>query len=140
MKRTHLRRKTPLKAGGKRLRAKKPARGRESTRMPEAARSPDHRAWIAEQPCCLIGIRATGHPFPHMCAGDVVAAHIRIGTKGGTGYKPNDGYTLPMCSINAHGEEHEGARTFAAKWGFDPKAKAIEYADRSPFRSELGNL
>lgn len=142
MKRTPIRRKTPLKAGGKRLRAKKPARGRPSTKEPDARRSQDHKDWIAEQPCCLRGLWPIGDENlgVHRCQGDVVAAHIRIGTRGGTGYKPNDGYTLPMCSIAAHGDEHKGARSFAAKWGFDPKARAIEYANRSPYRSELGDL
>ena len=151
MKRAPLRRKTPLKSARKPMRKKRLARGRPSTKEPDARRSQNHKDWIAKQPCCLIGMipRETEpfgdggricHPGPmHVCQGDVVAAHIRIGTRGGTGYRPNDGYTLPMCFV-AHGEEHKGARTFARRWGFDPKTKAIEYANRSPYRSELGDL
>jgi len=146
MRRSPLRRKTPLKAGGKRLRAKKPARGRPSTKEPEAARSKGHRDWLATQMCCLAGRLRKMEPaegvgiIGHRCFGDVVAAHIRIGTRGGTGYKPNDGYCLPLCYQGHALDEHKGARSFAARWGIDPKALAIEYANRSPFRSELGDL
>lgn len=146
MKRTPLRRKTPLKAGGKRLRAKKPARGRPSTKEPDARRSQDHKDWLAKQPCCLAGRFRAMTPregvgvIRHVCFGDVVAAHIRIGTRGGTGYKPNDGYCLPLCYQGHNLDEHKGARSFARRWGLDPKAAAIEYANRSPYRSELGDL
>ncbi len=140
MKRTPIRRKTPLKGGG-RLRQRRRARGRPSTRTPEARRSEGHLAWIRKQPCCLRGLwpRGDENLGVHKCKGDVIAAHIRIETRGGTGLKPNDGYTLPMCQA-AHADEHRGPRTFAKRWGFDPKARAISYADSSPFRHELGNL
>lgn len=138
MRRAPLRRKAPLKAGSKRLRAKKPARGRPSTKEPEARRSPKHRKWVASQPCHLIG-RSDWNGRRHVCSGDVVAAHIRIETRAGTGYKPNDGYCLPLCKAG-HEDEHKGPRSFGAKWCIDPKASAIEYANRSPYRSELGDL
>lgn len=137
MKKTPLRRKTPLKGGG-RLRQKRKARGRPSTRTPAARRSEGHLAWIRQQPCCLKG-RSDWGGQRHICQGDVIAAHIRIETRGGTGLKPNDGYTLPMCQA-AHADEHAGPRSFGAKWCIDPKALAISYADRSPYRHELGDL
>lgn len=134
MKRTPLRRKTPLKAGGKRLRAKKPGRKALKT----VVRSAAHLAWIREQPCHLRHKMSADGDY-HICKGSVVPMHIRLGTDGGTGLKPSDHFTVPGCQLGAHKEEHEGARTFARRWGVT-KETAIEYARRSDYRHELGEL
>lgn len=48
----------------------------------------------------------------------VVAAHLRIGTDGGTSLKPSDCWVTPLCDL-CHGVQHQyGERTF---WeGTDP--------------------
>ena len=144
MKRANIRRKTPLKAGGKRLRRARPktsALTGKGRTLKTVIRSDNHRAWIATQPCVLAErVYSTPHgQINHFCSGDVVAMHIRLGTDGGTGFRPSDTYCVPGCQNGAHAEEHRGPQTFARRWGVT-KETALEYAARSPFRSELGNL
>lgn len=40
------------------------------------------------------------------CGGNAIAAHIRKGTNGGTGIKPGDDWTLPLCHT-CHSEQHQ---------------------------------
>lgn len=62
-------------------------------------RNAKHLSFIASLPCTL-------------CGAESVAAHIRIGGKGGTGIKPHDSHTVPLCH-NHHSEQHRvGERTF----------------------------
>ena len=64
-----------------------------------ALRSKTHREFVAKL-CC---IKCHVHPC--------VAAHFRLGTGGGTSYKPSDIYTVPLCHDH-HNEQHGGERTF----------------------------
>lgn len=62
-------------------------------------RSKTHREFVAKL-CC---IKCHIHPC--------VAAHFRLGTGGGTSYKPSDIYTVPLCH-GCHSAQHSGERTF----------------------------
>lgn len=46
------------------------------------------------------------NPLVFTLGGDVVAHHVRINNGGGTGLKPSDYRTLPICSID-HQELHQ---------------------------------
>ena len=77
----------------------------------------DHREFIGQLPCVKCATLI-----------DVQAAHVRIGTDGGTGLKPSDCYTVPLCeSCHLTGPEaqHRGERTFWAKLKIDPKDLAL---------------
>ncbi len=124
LKRTPLKRKTPLKAktGLKRggpLRKRREAKLREvidkaELRLGEARRKRDKKylKWIRTLPCA-----AAGREIP--CAGPIEAAHYRIGSKSGTGIKPCDYRTIPLCHDH-HAQQHfSGESTF---WkGVDPE-------------------
>lgn len=74
-------------------------------------RDSKHLKFIRTLPCCKCRANQPSE-----------AAHIRIGTDGGTGKKPSDKYTVPLCH-NCHHEQHQiGERSF---WGDVDKAKAL---------------
>jgi len=56
-------------------------------------RDKDHLAFIRQLPCIWCN------------AYEVIAAHIRKGTDGGTGLKPGDCWTVPLCNKD-HAEQH----------------------------------
>lgn len=70
-------------------------------------RNPKHTRWIATLPCCL-----AGRDIP--CGGDVVAAHIRMGSGAGMGQKPDDNLTVPLCHAH-HNFQHTKGELFF--WG-----------------------
>ena len=88
-----------------------------------------HREWIKLQPCCVCGRSASSDM-------DVVPAHLRIGTDGGTALKPSDRWLTPLC-VECHNEQHGGERSFWEARNVDPHALATRYAERSPHREKL---
>lgn len=76
-------------------------------RRPNERLRPKHRAWIGTLPC----IKCGRHPCD--------AAHVRIGTDGGTSLKPSDRFTVPLCR-DCHRSQHEGEVSFWAELGIDP--------------------
>lgn len=93
---------------------------------PGPVRSPQHRAWIRQQPCCVCGTKGT-ESNPIQCA------HVRMGTGGGTGMKPGDQWTVPLC-YHHHDQQHRWGE--AMFWGFFKDQSgptwAKSYARRSP--------
>lgn len=122
MKRTPLKRKTPLKAHtglkrgrplSKRRKAKdRPTIDKAALQHGERQRKRDEKylAWIRCLPCAKCGVSGEGR---------VVPAHYRIGSKSGTGIKPSDYRTIPLCNP-CHSRQHSiGEVTF---WkGADPE-------------------
>lgn len=58
-------------------------------------------AWIRKLECCM----------PHVQCTDTEAAHVRTAVNSGTGCKPDDKYTIPLCSAchaiqHQHGHQH----------------------------------
>ena len=72
--------------------------------MPKRIRCPAHLKWVREHACCVPGCH--GRP--------IEAAHVRTGTDGGTGQKPSDFWTVPLCGTvfgagvaeGHHAEQH----------------------------------
>lgn len=92
----------------------RPAKGRHSL----------HLAWIRTLPCAVRSAR---------CGSRVHAHHVRTGTGGGMGLKPDDRHTVPLCPAH-HLELHNGgAMTFEARHGVRLRAFAELLASRSPF-------
>lgn len=65
-------------------------------------RSEKHLKFVRSLPCLIHGTTPSE------------AAHIRTFTDGGTGLKPSDHFTVPLCSKCHREQHHEGEITF---WG-----------------------
>jgi hypothetical protein len=87
----------------------------------ERWRVPKHLDWIRTLPCSVAG-----------CNGASVPAHVRQHTGGGSGLKPPDRFTVPLCHVH-HMEQHRiGHVRFDARYQVDLRALSIELAVRSP--------
>lgn len=122
-----LRAKAPMKRASERER--KERRTGKKTLADKRRRSgrhdPVHLAFVARLPCLCRG--RPGLP----CSGSVVAAHIRTAANSGTGLKPSDRETVPMCSAH-HMLQHKGEKTFELQYGIDLKAEAKRIAALNP--------
>lgn len=79
-------------------------------RKPSSRRNPAHLDFIRSLPCLKCGAPAPSE-----------AAHIRIGTDGGTGLKPSDKFAAPLCHRCHIAEQHQrGERSFWGELGIDP--------------------
>lgn len=89
-----------------------PRRAQKRKRREIQWRSQKYLAWIRRTWECVCS------DF-NGCEGRVEAAHLRIGTDGGTSIKPSDCFVFPCCSGH-HQEQHRiGERSFAAKYALD---------------------
>ena len=104
-------------------RAPRPKRVRRAN----AARNPEHLAWIRSLPCSIRGCT---------CRTGTQAAHVRMNTGGGMGMKPPDRWTAPLCHEHHHEQHQIGHAAFDAKYGIDLRALAAELASLSPFITE----
>lgn len=83
-------------------------------RKPNDRLRPKHRAWINTLPCL-----ACGKPGPGECT------HVRSSMDGGTGIKPADRFTVPLCP-SCHRHQHQiGETAFFAELGIDPVDTAL---------------
>ena len=99
-----------------------PKRIAKKPRREAQVRCPAHRAWVRSHTCSISG--CDGRP--------IECAHVRIGTDGGTGLKPGDGFCLSLCSTH-HRESHSlGEESFERKHGLDLKKLAAKFAAASP--------
>jgi hypothetical protein len=102
-------------------------------RQRDPRRAAKHLAFIRTLPCITCGIQ-----------GSTEAAHVRVGTDGGGGFKPSDRYSLPLCAA-CHARQHsQGELTFWSDIGIDPldaasalwtKSGDPEAGDRIIFRA-----
>lgn len=98
----------------------------ESTRE-KRFRCPSHLRWVRQHACCVPGCDRR----------PIEAAHVRTGTGGGTGLKPDDTWVISLCS-HCHRHQHQvGERAFERETGIDMKALAAEFAAKSPHRSKF---
>ncbi len=88
----------------------------------QSGKNPEYLAWIRTLPCSV-----------HLCGDrNVQAHHVRAGGAGGTGMKPRDNRTVPLCSHH-HREGHDhGWKTFEAKYAISLVARAEALAGLSP--------
>jgi hypothetical protein len=71
------------------------------------------------------------------CRGSIEAHHIRTAANSGTGLKPPDWWTVPLCLIH-HRELHAtGQGEFNRVHGIDLAGIARFFAETSPFRSKF---
>lgn len=106
-------------------------RKRPRTKPISVERIPAFLQWLRTRECRVAGYwyhrKIPGGLIQrqHVCSGKVQAAHVRIGTDGGTGLKPSDRYALPLCEGAHLGDQHTaGERQFWEKFGLDPLKEA----------------
>lgn len=91
-------------------------------------RSEKHLAFVRKLPCCANSLDCVDGLF-----GGIHAHHVRSAAHAGTGFKPSDFRTVPLCSRH-HGELHlRGAKTFEAKYRLDLAETARMIAEASPY-------
>ncbi|GAC1477368.1 MAG: hypothetical protein NVS2B1_19560 [Bradyrhizobium sp.] len=98
--------------------AKPPKHDRENP-----GRRPAHLAWVRSLPCSVGNAE---------CSQTIHAHHVRNGADGGMGMKPDDLYTVPLCSLH-HNELHtRGRLTFEGRHQVNLRHVAAGLALRSP--------
>jgi hypothetical protein len=96
------------------------AKGRTEKRI----RCPGHLKWIRGFECCV----------PDCKRRPIEAAHVRTGTNGGMGMKPDDTWAISLCQHH-HMEQHRiGEPAFETAYRINLKAVALEFAKASPHR------
>lgn len=102
-----------------------PERIKHKSRREQAGkRFPSHCKWVRGHRCSV----------PDCMGMPIEAAHVRDGTGGGIGVKPHDKWVISLCRDH-HSEQHRlGEASFERKHRIDMKAKAEEFAARSPHR------
>lgn len=112
---------------------------RNSTRIKDTRVCKAHQKWVRSFCCSSCG-QEPGDEF-----NPIEAAHVRLGTGGGTGLKPSDRWIVSLC-VNCHrlrpDSQHETSeRTFWRKLGVnDPRTLAAEFARKSPYWPRLREM
>lgn len=107
--------------------------GKERSGLSTAERRdwPAHRAWVRGHECCVC--EAYGMLTNR---GRIEAAHVRLGTDGGTSLKPHDMWVISLCSYHHEIQHQYGEASFALYFqrAFPKglKARALEFAEKSP--------
>ena len=103
-------------------------RHKNSGRQHKGKRSPSHLKWIRGHDCAVSN---------KDCKGKIEAAHVRRGTDGGSGVKPSDKWTIPLCGYHHQQQHREGEITFEVMHGIDLKEIAEKAFNRSPYRRDF---
>lgn len=77
-------------------------------RKPDPRRSAAHLAFVRQLPCLSCGASAPSQ-----------AAHVRASKDAGTGTKPGDRYTVPLCALCHHQQHQIGETAFFGALGID---------------------
>lgn len=110
---------------------KKRIRPRMGVKESTVIRSPGHLAYVRKHHCACFSTHYDE------CWGAIEAAHVRIGTDGGSGMKPSDCWTVPLCSWHHQRQHATGERTFETEYRIDMKKIAEELWLKSPARVKL---
>ena len=120
-------------------RLKRPKMG---LREPSVIRCPGHMRWVRGFECSITGKEAewvdvdsrTIYTMMHVCEGRIEAHHVREGSNGGVGLKPDDSTCVPLCAT-AHKRGHDGGwKTFEKEWRVDLTDIAERLWKQSPHR------
>jgi len=85
-----------------------------------------HLQWVRGHEC------AAGHRNAEGCGGNIEAAHVRIGTDGGTSMKPSDRFVIPLCSTHHRHQHTVGETTFEMIYLINMRHIADALWDASP--------
>ena len=98
-----------------RPRKKRPKMG---VRIPTHIRCRGHLVWVKSRACLIEGKYSTASAgaYKHECSDTMDPHHVHFETDGGTGIKPSDCWTIPLCR-KAHDLVHfHGEDAFARMW------------------------
>lgn len=104
-------------------RPQKRPRVKMNVRESERIELPGHLRYIRLCRCCVEDA---------FCDGRIEAAHVRIGSDGGTGLKPSDCYAVPLCQEHHRLQHKIGERRFWGMRKMDPHLVAESYWKLSP--------
>jgi len=93
-------------------------------RREQRIRCPSHLKWVRGFKCCVPGCDYR----------PIEAAHVRAGTNGGVGLKPDDTWVISLCQLHHQEQHHAGEPAFERVYKIDMKALAKEFATKSPHR------
>jgi hypothetical protein len=116
MKRTPLKRKTPLRASrvlrvdGSHFMMTQPPHVKRKTKHARRERAPAYMAWVKTLPCYVVALRLT---FATPCRGVVEADHAGSKMSEGDGLRAYDHTCIPLCTGH-HRERHDFCGTFEA--------------------------
>ena len=85
-------------------------------------RSTAHLKWIRSHRCAV----------EECFEKPIEAAHVRSSRDGGTGFKPGDQWTVPLCHTHHHEQHALGEPAFERIYQIDMKAVAKKLAADSP--------
>jgi hypothetical protein len=77
-----------------------------------------HLAFVRSHACCVPGCEEQTF---------LEAAHVRIGTQGGTSLKPGDNWTISLCAFHHMRQHVMGEESFEASYNIDMKALAAAF-------------
>jgi hypothetical protein len=112
---------------------------RNSGRAKLSRECQSHRKWVRGFACSSCG-KKPGDEF-----NPIEAAHVRLGTGGGTGLLPSDRWLVSLCR-DCHrkrpdSQHSRGERTFWRRLGIaEPKTLAAEFARKSPHWPKLRDM
>ena len=110
------------------LRAKPKPKVRSGIERGPERRFPTHLQWIRTRACSVPGCENR----------QIEAAHVRLGLpageQGGTGMKPSDIWTIPLCARCHFAQHTMGEETFARKNGINMVEIALACQKQSPHR------
>jgi len=98
----------------------------ESTRE-KRFRCPSHLKWVRQHMCCVPGCDRR----------PIEAAHVRSGTGGGVGLKPDDIWVISLCRDHHTDQHWIGEGAFERKHGISMRALAAEFAAKSPHKGKF---
>lgn len=108
-------------------------RPKSASRAYVSRECPAHRNWVRGFACSFCGHMGTER-------NPIEAAHVRLGTNGGTSLKPSDKWCVSLCA-DCHARQHKvGERTFWKPLGINPKILAEEFARKSPHWLKLKEM
>lgn len=112
---------------------RKRSRLRMNVRQSDVIRCPGHLIYVRSLVCAIKDRALVGAGgMTHICSPRIEAAHVRTGTDGGTGMKPGDNWTLPLCD-DAHRQQHQiGEPAFERAYNIDMKKLATALWNISP--------
>lgn len=112
---------------------------RNSGRAKQTRDCAPHRKWVRGFCCSSCGKEPGDRENP------IEAAHVRLGTGGGTGITPSDRWIVALClechRMRGDSQHTIGERTFWLKLGIaDPRTLADEFARKSPHWPKLKEM
>lgn len=105
-------------------------RVRMNVRESSVIRCPGHMKYVRGFSCSI------ENKNDHVCVGRMEAHHVREGSNGGVGLKPDDSTCVPLCG-RAHQLGHSiGWQTFETRYQVDLKSIAKRLWLHSPHRAK----